>query len=166
VICKNPAHHVLVDLQAEGVRDLLGDARATKARIEAFDLENRSYQFLGRTLGAGAPPGFRAKQPMIFSSDQGLVESQQRRGPDCDRDFQDALRGYEYRTRTQQDSVQGAQPRGLLSRTVQDQQLMLQEKRFGNDGAGTAWGDGPDRCYDQMSYEDEPIPHTANDDRG
>ena len=43
---------------------------------------------------------------------------------------------------------------------------MLQKKRFGNDGAGTAWGDGPDRCYDQMSYEDEPIPHTANDDRG
>ena len=59
-----------------------------------------------------------------------------------------------------------AQPRGLLSRTVQDQHLMLQQKRFGNDGAGTAWGEGPDRCYAQMSYEDEPIPHTANDDRG
>jgi hypothetical protein len=46
VISKNPAHYVLLDLQAEGVRDLLGDARATKARIEALDLENRSYQFL------------------------------------------------------------------------------------------------------------------------
>ena len=43
---KNPTHHVLVDLQAEGVRDLLGDARATKVRIEALELENRSYQFL------------------------------------------------------------------------------------------------------------------------
>jgi hypothetical protein len=43
---QNPAHHVLVDLQAEGERNLLGDARATKARIEALDLENRSYQFL------------------------------------------------------------------------------------------------------------------------
>jgi hypothetical protein len=46
VICKNSAHHVLVDFQAEGVRDLLGDARATKARIEAFDLENGCNQFL------------------------------------------------------------------------------------------------------------------------
>jgi hypothetical protein len=43
---QNPAHHVLVDLQAEGERHLLGDARATKARIEAFDLENRGIQFL------------------------------------------------------------------------------------------------------------------------
>ena len=89
---KNPVHHVLIDFQAECVRDLLGDARATKERIEAFDLENRSDQFLWRVLGAGAPRSFRAKQPMIFSSDQGLVKSQQRRGPDRDRDFQDALR--------------------------------------------------------------------------
>ncbi len=45
VVRKNPAHHVLVDLQAEGVR-LLGDARAAKARIEALDLENCGNQFL------------------------------------------------------------------------------------------------------------------------
>jgi len=43
---------------------------------------------------------------------------------------------------------------------------MLQKKRFGNDCAGTARSDGPDRCYDQMSYQDEPIPHAANHDRG
>ena len=46
MVRKNPSHHVLVDFQAEGARDLLGDARATEARIEASDLENRSYQFL------------------------------------------------------------------------------------------------------------------------
>ncbi len=45
-LAQNPAHHVLVDLQAEDQGDLLGDARATKARIEAFDLENSSYQLL------------------------------------------------------------------------------------------------------------------------
>ena len=46
VVRKNPAYHVLVDLQAEGVRYLLGDARAAKARIEALNLENCSNQFL------------------------------------------------------------------------------------------------------------------------
>jgi hypothetical protein len=56
------------------------------------------------------------------------------------------------------------QPRGLLSRTVQNQQLMFQKKRFGNDRAGTARGDGSDRCYDQMSDQEEQIPHTGNDD--
>jgi len=40
---------------------------------------------------------------------------------------------------------------------------MLQEKRFGNDCASTARSDGPNSSYDQMSYQDEPIPHTAND---
>lgn len=43
---------------------------------------------------------------------------------------------------------------------------MLQKKRFGNDGTGAAWGDGPDRCYDQMSYQEKQVPHTANDGRG
>jgi hypothetical protein len=28
---------------------------------------------------------------------------------------------------------------------------MLQKKRFGNDGAGTAWGDGPDCCYEHST---------------
>jgi hypothetical protein len=42
---------------------------------------------------------------------------------------------------------------------------MLQKKRFGDDCAGTAGSHGPDRRDDQMNYQDEPIPHTANDDR-
>jgi hypothetical protein len=42
---------------------------------------------------------------------------------------------------------------------------MLQKKRFGNDCAGTAGSHGSDRRDDQVSHQDEPIPHTANDDR-
>jgi hypothetical protein len=42
---------------------------------------------------------------------------------------------------------------------------MLQKKRLGDDCAGTAGSHGPDRRDDQMSHQDEPIPHTANDDR-
>jgi hypothetical protein len=46
VVRENPAYHVLVDLQAEGVRDLLRDARAAKARIAALDFENGGNQLL------------------------------------------------------------------------------------------------------------------------
>jgi hypothetical protein len=46
VVRQNPAHHVLVDFQAEVVRNLLRDARAAKARIEAFDFEDYGNQFL------------------------------------------------------------------------------------------------------------------------
>ncbi len=41
---------------------------------------------------------------------------------------------------------------------------MLQKKRFGYDCAGTAGSHGSDRRDDEMSHQDEPIPHTANDD--
>ena len=66
------------------------------------------------------------------------MKSQQRRGPDGNRDFQYALRRHEYRTQTQQDTVEGVERRCLLSSSVQDQQLMLQKKRFGDDCAGTS----------------------------
>jgi hypothetical protein len=42
---ENPAHNVFVDFQAEGVRNLLGDAGTAKARVEALDLEDCSNQF-------------------------------------------------------------------------------------------------------------------------
>src|ERR1700730_662117 len=43
---QNPPHHVLVNFQPEGVRNLLGNAGAAKTRIEAFDLEDCGNQFL------------------------------------------------------------------------------------------------------------------------
>lgn len=43
---QNPAHHVLVDFQAEGARYLLGNAGAAEARIEAFDFEDCGNQLL------------------------------------------------------------------------------------------------------------------------
>jgi hypothetical protein len=47
VVRQNPAHHVLIDFQAECVRNLLGDAGAAEARIEALDLEDCGNQFFG-----------------------------------------------------------------------------------------------------------------------
>jgi hypothetical protein len=83
--------------------------------------------------------------------DQRSVKSQQRRGPDGNRDFQYALRRHEYRTQTQQDTVKGVERRRLLSSSVQDQQLMLQKERFGDDCAGTPRSHSPDRRDDEMS---------------
>jgi hypothetical protein len=42
VVRQNPTHHILVDFKAEGVRNLLGNARAAKARIEAMTLSSAS----------------------------------------------------------------------------------------------------------------------------
>jgi len=52
------------------------------------------------------------------------------------------------------------------ARSIQDQQLMLQKKRFGDDRAGTSRSHDPDDRDDQVSHQDEPIAHAPNDDRG
>jgi hypothetical protein len=58
----------------------------------------------------------------------------------------------EYRTQTQQDAVQGTERRGSLTRSIQDQQLMLQKERFGDDRAGTSRSHGPNSRDDQVSH--------------
>jgi hypothetical protein len=80
--------------------------------------------------------------------------------------FRTLTPGIQARHVNEQDAVEGAELRRLLSRSIQDQQLLLQEKRFGDDGAGTARTHDPDRRDDQVSHQNEPIAHTANDDRG
>src|SRR6516165_201165 len=47
MFCKNPAHHVLVDVHAEGQSDLLGNSRTTPGRVTAFDSNNGIDQCLG-----------------------------------------------------------------------------------------------------------------------
>jgi Formyl transferase len=42
---KNPAHDVLVDFQAEGVLNLLGDAGTARARVEALNLEDCGHKW-------------------------------------------------------------------------------------------------------------------------
>jgi hypothetical protein len=103
---------------------------------------------------------------LVLSANERAVKSQQRSGPDGDGDFQDALRRHEYRTQSEQDAVKGPQLRGPFSRSIQNQQLVLQENRFGGDRTGTTGGDDPDDRDDQVSKQDEPIAHAANDDPG
>ena len=90
---------------------------------------------LGRALGAGAAPGVPGKQPLILSSDQRPVKAQHCRGFDDDGDFQQTARSNEHCAQAQQDVVRWVEPRRLPSRSLQNQQLMFQKKRFGNDRA-------------------------------
>ena len=94
------------------------------------------------------------------------MKAQQRRGPEDHCDFQHTLRRNEYRAQSQQDAVQWVQPRRLLSRTIQNQQLVFQKQGFGDDCAGTARDHDPDCRDNEMSDQDQPIPHAVNNDRG
>ena len=47
------AHDVFVDLDAKGVRDLLGHVHATEARIAPLHLDDSGDELRGRSLGPG-----------------------------------------------------------------------------------------------------------------
>ena len=50
---EHTAHRILVDLDAEGMRNLLGDAQIAEVRIARFHLDDRRDEFCGRTFGPG-----------------------------------------------------------------------------------------------------------------
>jgi len=58
VIRKNPAHHVLVDFQTEGVRNLLRDAGTAKAGFRRFISRTAAISSFDGPLGPGRRPVF------------------------------------------------------------------------------------------------------------
>ena len=48
-----PTHNIFVDVDAEGVRDLLGDAHAAETRIAPLHLDDGRDEFRGGPLGPG-----------------------------------------------------------------------------------------------------------------
>ena len=50
MFCKNPAHHVLVDIHAESQSYLLSNSRTTPGRVTSFKFKDGIDPFLGRSL--------------------------------------------------------------------------------------------------------------------
>ena len=50
---EHTAHDILVDVDAERMRDLLGDAQVAELRIARFQLDNRRDEFCGGAFRAG-----------------------------------------------------------------------------------------------------------------
>ena len=51
MLFQDPTHHIFFDRNPEGMRYLLGDFSATKARIAPFHFNNGGNQFLRRSFG-------------------------------------------------------------------------------------------------------------------
>jgi len=66
--------YILVDLDTERMRNLLGDLSATEAWITSFHFNDSGNQFLRRSFGTGATTSSRSTQPPVFVSHQRLVK--------------------------------------------------------------------------------------------
>ena len=59
------AHDIFVDLDAKGVRDLLGDAHATEARIAPLHLDDGGDELRGGTFGTGLAAMRRGRKEQV-----------------------------------------------------------------------------------------------------
>src|SRR6516165_5257355 len=74
---KNPSHDVLVDVHAEGQRNLLGNSRTTPGRVTPFHFNDGIDQFFGRSLRTRSTSALRRKQHAVLSFRQQVMEMQQ-----------------------------------------------------------------------------------------
>ena len=105
------------------------------------------------------------EQQTVFPLNQCSVKSQQRRWPDGDGDSQNATRTDEQRAQAEQEAIRGGEIWSLLPGSVQDEQLMLEQERLGDDRTETVWSGHLHDRDDRMSHEDQPLPHAGEHDR-
>src|SRR5215472_14005517 len=77
---ENPAHHVLVDINAEGQRDPLCNSRAAPRGVAPFHFNDGIDQFFFRTFWTRSTLGMGRKQLAILSFDEQVMEMEQSRG--------------------------------------------------------------------------------------
>ena len=74
VLCEHTTNDVLVNLDAEGVRDLLGNPYTAESGISALHLDDRRDECCRRTFGAGfAATVAGGKESSIFPVHQGVA---------------------------------------------------------------------------------------------
>ena len=80
VLGENPPDHIFINLDTEGIGDLLSDSWATETRIAPFHLDDGVNQFLGGTFGTRFFSSVGREQAMILALDQCGVKAEQGRG--------------------------------------------------------------------------------------
>ena len=133
---QHTADNVFIDLHTESQRDLLSNAGTTPAGIAPFHChDGRDEVFVGSLRARPtAVPG--RKQHAVLSFAQHTVEMQQSGRPQNDGGTENAYRAHEKSAQAGDDTIRGTQFGRPLSTTIQDQQLMLDQRRFGDDRNG------------------------------
>lgn len=75
MLLEDPSDHVFIDLNAEGMRNLLGNLEVTKSGVPSFHLHDRGYQFRGRPFGARLSSALRGIKQPVLALDQGFVKA-------------------------------------------------------------------------------------------
>jgi hypothetical protein len=134
VSAQDTAHHILIDLDAESQNDLLGNARTAPMGIAPLHGHDGVNEFSVRSLRAGSTPALGRKQPAVLSFPQQVVQMQQGGGLQNDGGTEDACRPHQEGEQTGDEAIGGAQVGRTLASTIEDEQLMPEQRGLGNHG--------------------------------
>ena len=163
VLREHAANDILVNCDAEDMRDLLGDAHVAETRIAPLHLDDGCNEFRGRTFGTGLSAMRRGrKEQAILAIHQGLVELEQRGRLDECAQLRNPARIHKQRSQTEHDAIERRQIRCSSSGSIADQKLMFEQKRLRGDGPHATWAEQLCEGDQQVDGEDEEFAHGAN----
>src|SRR5215472_3207733 len=87
---ENPTHHVLVDIDAEGQRDLLCNSRAAPRGVAPFHFNDGIDQFFFRSFRTRPTPALGREQEAVLSFDEHVMKMEQSGGLQYNRRSQNA----------------------------------------------------------------------------
>ncbi|MCK7497882.1 MAG: hypothetical protein MZW92_49405 [Comamonadaceae bacterium] len=104
---EHAANDILVNRDAEDMRDLLGDAHAAETRIAPLHLDDGCNEFRGRTFGTGFAAMRRGrKEQAVLAIHQCPVEFEQRGRLDQRAQLRNPARAHEQRGQTEHDAIE------------------------------------------------------------
>jgi hypothetical protein len=131
---QDTANNVLIDLDAESQGDLLGDAGTAPVGITTFHCNDGVDQLSVRSLWARPTSALRRKQHAVLSFPQHSVEMQQSGRLQNNSATENACAAHEKGAQADDDPISGAQVRRTFTAAIEDQQLMPNQRGFGNNG--------------------------------
>jgi hypothetical protein len=135
---QDTANNILVDLDAESQCDLLSNAGTAPAGITPFHCDDGVDEVFVRSLRARATPALARKQHAALSFLQHTVQMQQSGRLQNDGGMENACSAHEKGAQAGDDAIRDAQVGRTLAAAIEDQQLMPEQRGFGDNGTESA----------------------------
>jgi len=127
IFLQDSANHVLVEVDAESMGNLFGDARAATPRIAPLKFEDGLNDFLTRTLRSRSAPRLGREEIPVFLPHQRRVDSQERRWTNTDGGPLDARALQQLAPEGEEQALDRREVRSPFSGSIEHQKLLLEE---------------------------------------
>jgi hypothetical protein len=159
---QHTADNVLIDLHTESQRDLLSNAGTTLAGITPFHCHDGLDEVFVGSIRAGPTAVPQRKQHAVLSLAQHTVEMQQSGRLQNDGGTKDTCRAHEQGAQAGDDPIPGTQVGRTLAPAIEDEQLMPDQHRLGDNGTESTRPRQSGQGDDQMNEYDREVAHPGN----